>query len=155
MFPPTTREWLSGRALPCQGKCREFESRFPLQIKKAGLRPAFFIWSRFSSEYAATCCRRSVTGDCLRTRSCIVFLTNTLLYSRLVLAKNTMQDFPTTRTPIFSMIFGKDERRRTFRTSSEYLSKSAEIAAFWRVLTQLPVTEFERKRKCCRSVLRT
>ena len=21
------REWLSGRALPCQGKCREFESR--------------------------------------------------------------------------------------------------------------------------------
>ena len=83
---------------------------------------------------------------------CIVFLTNTLLYSRLVLAKNTMQDFPTTRTPIFSMIFGKVERRRTFRTSSEYLSKSAEIAAFWRVLTQLPVTEFERKRKCCRSV---
>ena len=46
---------------------------------------------------------------------CIVFLTNTLLYSRLVLAKNTMQDFPTTRT-------------------------------------QFPVTEFERKRKCCRSV---
>ncbi len=27
------REWLSGRALPCQGKCREFESRFPLQLK--------------------------------------------------------------------------------------------------------------------------
>ena len=32
---PTTRlhfmrEWLSGRALPCQGKCREFESRLPL-----------------------------------------------------------------------------------------------------------------------------
>ena len=26
-----TREWLSGRALPCQGKCREFESRLPLQ----------------------------------------------------------------------------------------------------------------------------
>ena len=26
------REWLSGRALPCQGKCREFESRLPLQI---------------------------------------------------------------------------------------------------------------------------
>ena len=24
------REWLSGRALPCQGKCREFESRLPL-----------------------------------------------------------------------------------------------------------------------------
>ena len=29
------REWLSGRALPCQGKCREFESRLPLQY----LRP--------------------------------------------------------------------------------------------------------------------
>ena len=26
------REWLSGRASPCQGECREFESRFPLQI---------------------------------------------------------------------------------------------------------------------------
>ena len=26
------REWLSGRALPCQGKCREFESRLPLQL---------------------------------------------------------------------------------------------------------------------------
>ena len=25
------REWLSGRALPCQGKGREFESRLPLQ----------------------------------------------------------------------------------------------------------------------------
>ena len=36
------REWLSGRALPCQGKCREFESRFPLhffiksKLNKAG-----------------------------------------------------------------------------------------------------------------------
>ena len=26
------REWLSGRALPCQGKCREFESRLPLHF---------------------------------------------------------------------------------------------------------------------------
>ena len=26
------REWLSGRASPCQGECRGFESRFPLQI---------------------------------------------------------------------------------------------------------------------------
>ena len=30
------REWLSGRALPCQGKCREFESRLPLQITERG-----------------------------------------------------------------------------------------------------------------------
>ena len=28
------REWLSGRALPCQGKCREFESRLPLHFFK-------------------------------------------------------------------------------------------------------------------------
>ena len=28
------REWLSGRALPCQGKGREFESRLPLQTKE-------------------------------------------------------------------------------------------------------------------------
>ena len=27
------REWLSGRASPCQGECREFESRLPLQNK--------------------------------------------------------------------------------------------------------------------------
>ena len=26
------REWLSGRASPCQGECREFESRFPLHF---------------------------------------------------------------------------------------------------------------------------
>jgi hypothetical protein len=28
------REWLSGRALPCQGRCRGFESRLPLQPPK-------------------------------------------------------------------------------------------------------------------------
>ena len=41
------REWLSGRALPCQGKCREFESRFPLHTKKRiGFTPIrFFVWS--------------------------------------------------------------------------------------------------------------
>ena len=27
-----TREWLSGRASPCQGECREFESRLPLHF---------------------------------------------------------------------------------------------------------------------------
>ena len=26
------REWLSGRASPCQGECREFESRLPLHL---------------------------------------------------------------------------------------------------------------------------
>ena len=26
------REWLSGRASPCQGERREFESRLPLQL---------------------------------------------------------------------------------------------------------------------------
>ena len=33
----TMREWLSGRALPCQGKCREFESRFPLHFFYIGI----------------------------------------------------------------------------------------------------------------------
>ena len=28
---PIMREWLSGRASPCQGERREFESRLPLQ----------------------------------------------------------------------------------------------------------------------------
>ena len=36
------RDWLSGRALPCQGKCREFESRFPLHFFYYGL--FFIIW---------------------------------------------------------------------------------------------------------------
>ena len=31
-IPPLLRKWLSGRALPCQGKCREFESRLPLHL---------------------------------------------------------------------------------------------------------------------------
>ncbi len=29
------RKWLSGRASPCQGEGREFESRLPLQRKQA------------------------------------------------------------------------------------------------------------------------
>lgn len=37
------------------------------------------------------------------------------------------------------MNFGEGERRRTIRTSSEHLTKGAEITAFWRVLTQSPV----------------
>ena len=37
------------------------------------------------------------------------------------------------------MIFGKVERRRTGRTSSKVLTKSAKIVALWRVLTQSPV----------------
>ena len=45
LFPPLIfiarmREWLSGRALPCQGKCREFESRFPLHFFILGLNMA-------------------------------------------------------------------------------------------------------------------
>ncbi len=34
------REWLSGRASPCQGECRGFESRFPLQQ----FNRAIFLW---------------------------------------------------------------------------------------------------------------
>ena len=37
------REWLSGRASPCQGERREFESRLPLQKMgcKVSLHPIF------------------------------------------------------------------------------------------------------------------
>ena len=31
------REWLSGRASPCQGECREFESRLPLHFQAGWL----------------------------------------------------------------------------------------------------------------------
>ena len=37
------REWLSGRALPCQGKCREFESRLPLQTYDNDISCLFFV----------------------------------------------------------------------------------------------------------------
>ena len=37
------------------------------------------------------------------------------------------------KTPIFLMIFGKGERRCTFRTTSEHLSKSTKIVVFWHV----------------------
>jgi hypothetical protein len=33
----------AGRAQPCQGWGREFESRFPLQIKKPWINPRFFV----------------------------------------------------------------------------------------------------------------
>ena len=35
-----------GRAQPCQGWGREFESRFPLQIRNLGSMPGFFRFSR-------------------------------------------------------------------------------------------------------------
>ncbi len=37
------------------------------------------------------------------------------------------------------MNFGEGERRRTIHASSENLTKSTEIAVFWRVRTQSPV----------------
>ena len=37
------REWLSGRASPCQGERREFESRLPLQYKSSFVRARIFI----------------------------------------------------------------------------------------------------------------
>ena len=36
------REWLSGRASPCQGERREFESRLPLHIKPTQTSGYFF-----------------------------------------------------------------------------------------------------------------
>ena len=39
------REWLSGRASPCQGECREFESRLPLHFfKKEFLHIGKELW---------------------------------------------------------------------------------------------------------------
>ena len=39
------REWLSGRASPCQGERREFESRLPLHVGASviSLAPIFFL----------------------------------------------------------------------------------------------------------------
>ena len=38
------RKWLSGRASPCQGEGREFESRLPLHQKADSTESAFFIF---------------------------------------------------------------------------------------------------------------
>ena len=44
IVPTRMREWLSGRALPCQGKCREFESRFPLQKENSRSLTCCFLF---------------------------------------------------------------------------------------------------------------
>ena len=44
------REWLSGRASPCQGERREFESRLPLHFTKDVLQNASFDLWRHSQE---------------------------------------------------------------------------------------------------------
>ena len=74
-----------------------------------------------------------------------VFLTNTALRSRLrhkvltrsralSLPENTASDSQATKSSISPMIFGKNERSCTLRTTSELLSKGAEIAAIWQSL---------------------
>ena len=42
------REWLSGRASPCQGERREFESRLPLHKQKT--QSASFVFRRRHSQ---------------------------------------------------------------------------------------------------------
>ena len=39
------REWLSGRASPCQGERREFESRLPLHTKRLADASRFVVYS--------------------------------------------------------------------------------------------------------------
>ena len=41
------REWLSGRASPCQGERREFESRLPLQFQESNRIPFFLRKENF------------------------------------------------------------------------------------------------------------
>ena len=48
------REWLSGRASPCQGERREFESRLPLQIVTSSACYDFFIQYKFSDKKRTT-----------------------------------------------------------------------------------------------------
>ena len=40
---PYVRKWLSGRASPCQGEGREFESRLPLA--RTSEEMSFFAWA--------------------------------------------------------------------------------------------------------------
>ena len=52
------REWLSGRASPCQGECRGFESRFPLQRNVCTV----FLW-RYSQEVRQGSAKPSLPGS--------------------------------------------------------------------------------------------
>ncbi len=42
-FKQNMREWLSGRASPCQGERREFESRLPLHLIKGTMNIVPFV----------------------------------------------------------------------------------------------------------------
>ena len=59
------REWLSGRALPCQGKCREFESRLPLHYdNNAGARfLRYALTSRDAESFSANNCEYPLQND--------------------------------------------------------------------------------------------
>lgn len=58
------REWLSGRASPCQGECRGFESRFPLHQ----IQPHYFFilverLRRYSQEVRPRSAKPSLPGS--------------------------------------------------------------------------------------------
>ena len=56
IFLVDTREWLSGRASPCQGERREFESRLPLhQAEYRNIFSLFFIVTRFFGTIVLRC----------------------------------------------------------------------------------------------------
>ena len=53
------REWLSGRASPCQGERREFESRLPLHLlqdkRRKNMRLLLFVSGAIASGKAEVC----------------------------------------------------------------------------------------------------
>ena len=64
IYSNSTREWLSGRALPCQGKCRGSESRLPLQTSAY----AFPLFLRRDSHVPLAQDKRYSLVTCLRVR---------------------------------------------------------------------------------------
>ena len=58
------REWLSGRASPCQGERREFESRLPLQTKRLAFASRFVVYNySFTGKLFYQYREKAETGD--------------------------------------------------------------------------------------------
>ena len=73
------REWLSGRASPCQGERREFESRLPLHNKENQPIGLVFLFYELRDEMRTSRVRRSSRKRASAFAVCEVRSTNNLL----------------------------------------------------------------------------
>ena len=131
------REWLSGRALPCQGKCREFESRFPLQKENSRSETCCFLFgasprvstrqSRALPSFAFERQRKSGRGSAVQTR-----INPKELKAETAVSRKKKYDLKKTVGFACSFLFGASPRVSTRQSRA------------------LPSFAFERQRKSSR-----